>query len=760
MMRHDVFTRRVLTIAALLLAPRHLMATTAADLCMPSDNPCVVGTAIAVDDKSVIELGARGLHIANGGKLVVSPSTTVANATGAMTINAGPVTIDSGGSIVARGDSNMTAGGKITINAGSLTIAPPPVNSPTAPLDASGSGGGDIEIVVTGDVEIPGPIPSPAPGAIAARSLSQTADGGVINITSDTATIGGFIDLRGGGSSDASGGTLSVSTTGDLTVSGTVDASGGDNGSNLCIDLSTSAGNVTLMTATAVLRSDATVTDGSGGGVSISAGGDGVSTGFATISGLISTKGNAAGDGGDVSIDAAGNILIDQTGMIHEDAGSDGGGSELSLTSGKAITVQGLISNTAPGADSTPGDGCIEAATDLVISGMITFTGGGTLELSSDTSNVMVQASAVIDVSGDNGDICISATTDMTQTVVIDGDLMADSFMGTPAGEIDLEAQGSVRVSQSGLLHANAVGGGGNAGIFSIISDNADVSFAGQLTAEGAGPNGNGASITIQAASGVNITGPIDGKSPVAGGAVLIQSDTGPVDIASNVDVSSPGGVGGSIMATGAGDMIISGTLTTDGNTGGSISIVGCDVTLCGLDAPNCPSRSTGGLSSLGASGHNNVTGKSTTAILGNMQAGASNTLTWTGQGGGLPFVGGQIKPTAQIVVDSKLMPCQACQPPATCPSPSPFPRTPSPTATPTHGGSTPTVPPTIVPVSCTGDCDGSKSVGVSELISLVNILLGNSTVSSCQHGIPAGAQVNIALVIKAVNNLLNGCTM
>ena len=69
-------------------------------------------------------------------------------------------------------------------------------------------------------------------------------------------------------------------------------------------------------------------------------------------------------------------------------------------------------------------------------------------------------------------------------------------------------------------------------------------------------------------------------------------------------------------------------------------------------------------------------------------------------------------------------------------------------------------MPPTIVPVSCTGDCDGSKSVGVSELISLVNILLGNSTVSSCQHGIPAGAQVNIALVIKAVNNLLNGCTM
>jgi hypothetical protein len=61
-------------------------------------------------------------------------------------------------------------------------------------------------------------------------------------------------------------------------------------------------------------------------------------------------------------------------------------------------------------------------------------------------------------------------------------------------------------------------------------------------------------------------------------------------------------------------------------------------------------------------------------------------------------------------------------------------------------------------PESCTGDCDGTGSVTIDELITLVNIALGTAQASACPHGVPNGAEVNVALIIQAVNAALNGC--
>lgn len=57
-----------------------------------------------------------------------------------------------------------------------------------------------------------------------------------------------------------------------------------------------------------------------------------------------------------------------------------------------------------------------------------------------------------------------------------------------------------------------------------------------------------------------------------------------------------------------------------------------------------------------------------------------------------------------------------------------------------------------------TGDCSGNFQVTVDELLTLVNIALGNAQPSACPHGIPSGAEVNITVIIQAVNNALNGC--
>ncbi len=66
---------------------------------------------------------------------------------------------------------------------------------------------------------------------------------------------------------------------------------------------------------------------------------------------------------------------------------------------------------------------------------------------------------------------------------------------------------------------------------------------------------------------------------------------------------------------------------------------------------------------------------------------------------------------------------------------------TPSPTATP-------------VPV-LEGDCAGAGTVSVPDLITLVNIALGNALPSACPQGIPSGSPVDIALIVRAVVNAL-----
>jgi hypothetical protein len=40
-----------------------------------------------------------------------------------------------------------------------------------------------------------------------------------------------------------------------------------------------------------------------------------------------------------------------------------------------------------------------------------------------------------------------------------------------------------------------------------------------------------------------------------------------------------------------------------------------------------------------------------------------------------------------------------------------------------------------------------------------VNVALGNAQAEACPHGVPSGAEVNVALIIQAVNSALSGCS-
>ena len=96
--------------------------------------------------------------------------------------------------------------------------------------------------------------------------------------------------------------------------------------------------------------------------------------------------------------------------------------------------------------------------------------------------------------------------------------------------------------------------------------------------------------------------------------------------------------------------------------------------------------------------------------------------------------------------------------------------QTPTPTATPTATATptqmktqTPTTTPSQQPTSiaspCVGDCNGDGAVTVDELLSLVNIGLGNASVSTCLAGdVNHDNEITIDEILAAVNNALNGC--
>lgn len=59
----------------------------------------------------------------------------------------------------------------------------------------------------------------------------------------------------------------------------------------------------------------------------------------------------------------------------------------------------------------------------------------------------------------------------------------------------------------------------------------------------------------------------------------------------------------------------------------------------------------------------------------------------------------------------------------------------------------------------CVGDCSGDEQVTVDEIVTMVNIALGQASVSTCPAGDPSGDdQVTVDEILQAVNNALNGC--
>ena len=84
------------------------------------------------------------------------------------------------------------------------------------------------------------------------------------------------------------------------------------------------------------------------------------------------------------------------------------------------------------------------------------------------------------------------------------------------------------------------------------------------------------------------------------------------------------------------------------------------------------------------------------------------------------------------------------------------FTTTPTPTPVPTF---TATPTPTRTAVPCTGDCNGNGQVTVDEILTMVNIALGNAAISQCEAGdVDRNGQITIDELLAAVSKALDGC--
>jgi hypothetical protein len=66
---------------------------------------------------------------------------------------------------------------------------------------------------------------------------------------------------------------------------------------------------------------------------------------------------------------------------------------------------------------------------------------------------------------------------------------------------------------------------------------------------------------------------------------------------------------------------------------------------------------------------------------------------------------------------------------------------------------------PTPSPAFCAGDCNSDRLVTIDELLTMVNIALGNTAVSACAAGdANHDNQITVDEILVAVDHALNGC--
>ncbi len=549
-----------------------------------------------------------------------------------------------------------------------------------------------------------------------------TLSSGVMTLRAQRLEIESGGELLARGTSSTPGATVVVQA-GEAVVAGTIDASGAPGG----IVIIESAGAFTLG---GLLSVSSRSGDAAGGTASVQAA-------SITVSGTLNAQGGRDDDGGEIDIAADREISV--SGSI-DASGGDGGAVEVH-SEGGAIT---LTSTSAAKADATIGGGY-----------------GGEIELSASGGRIVIDG--LLSAAGRRGSLDTG---------------------GGDGGSITITATGDIAGTRS-TARVSATGGGPDGFGGSIeLATSGTVQILARLEIQATGTDTSGGTLVIDATGAVTLSAAID-ASGGDGGEVEVTSSSGDVILTAGASVdarASGGGDGGDLSVSSAGQLAINSVLWTDGGlaeggTGGMIGLTACTVRL----------NQGGTASSQRSGGANVVIGRDRTIVAGQLladPASGRNEIRFADMGYEPAILpGAVVSPAALQIIDTSIVPCNPVStptitatgaltstptlPPTLTPtssftaSPSASEtRTPSATATaPDTPTPSPSSSPTFPETSCPGDCNGNGETVVNELISAVNIALGNSPPTACPAAdLDQDGRVTIAELIQAVNAALNGC--
>jgi cysteine-rich repeat protein len=362
-----------------------------AQLCGPTDDPCVVSASINVPSGSVFNLGTRDLVIAANKTLTVQGA-------GLMSVTAGDILLDDGARIVATGNTGV--GGDVTLTAsGTITL------DPSSRIDVSSGSAGAIQLNAGSLV---------MNGQLRANATTRDGEGGFVSIqTTGNVTIGGTGILGSAGDRFGCGGFMDMVTDGSVSVTAPIEFKGGDcDGGDVDIDV---LGDITF-SAAAVVNVIATYEFGSGGSLSLVAGGDVTNNGQVHATGA-GTLIEGGGDGGDLDVIATNVTIAGQVDLTG--AGPDGSGGFVD------ISALGLLRLSAP----------------LLVVGAQEGVGGDVL-LASDGN---VEANSTVDLragfAGGSFDVFAAGNFTTVSATTIDASGTGSPF-GVFGGTVDVQACG------------------------------------------------------------------------------------------------------------------------------------------------------------------------------------------------------------------------------------------------------------------------------------------------------------------------------
>ena len=308
------------------------------------------------------------------------------------------------------------------------------------------------------------------------------------------------------------------------------------------------------------LNADQLTSNGTGGSITLRAGGDIVSL----ANSILSCTGGILGfGGGDMDFGANGKITL---GDVLDVSGSDAG--TVTLTAGDLISIQQIKAN-GTGDGGAGGSVIITAATSVRLM---------------DTTLLQGQASSTVTGAGDGGTASIEADYG---DVVIAAAINASGFLPDGSGgEIDLCAQGAIDI-QSGTLNARAEGSQGTGGLITMEANQSVTDNGGEDASGGAG----GGEVDICAGSAITLNAPLDvsgrGLGSVGGtvSAEAGQGGVGSFTINTTIDVSGGGcmqdsgcGTGGQACLTGCNLIVASSAdIKAGAPAGGEIDLTVCE---------------------------------------------------------------------------------------------------------------------------------------------------------------------------------------